>query len=179
METSNDLEEKKENEKWKGEIKPYSSELQKDFFLFCKKMWPQLGRPWDPEKFQKDLLDIPGIYQKDGGNFWIARTEEEIVGCAGLKALNPEMAEFVRFYVLAENRGQKIGAELLHTALHAAMQGNFKQVVLDTDSKKSVRAIEVFTSVGFKEIPPYKETPFSDLFFGLDLKNFICPFCKS
>lgn len=179
MEISNDLEEKKENERWKGEIISFTPEFQRKFFLFCEKMWPQLGRPWDPEKFQKDLLDIPGIYQKDGGNFWIARTEEEIEGCAGLKALNSERAEFVRFYVLAEKRGQKIGAELLHTALHAAMEGNFKQVVLDTDSKKSLKAIELFSSIGFKEIPPYKETPFSDLFLGLDLDNFTCPFCKS
>jgi len=160
------------------QITEYSPENKNKFYVFCEKMWIQLGRPWDPTEYQKDLLDITKNYQTNGGNFWLAWYKGSIVGCSGLKALNINDSEFVRFYVLSEYRGRKIGAGLIHTAIHYSLENNFKRFLIDTDSKKSTRAIEIFKNIGFVEIKPYKNTPFSDFFMNLNLQKFKCEFCN-
>jgi|GEM_PF-6779503 len=73
--------------------------------------------------------------------------------------------------------GKKIGRELLHTAMHYDRYNKIESVVLDTDSKKALKAIELFKAAGFLPISPYKETPHSDLFMKVDMENYECPFC--
>ncbi len=79
--------------------------------------------------------------------------------------------------MLSEYRGKKIGAGLIHTSIHYALENNFKRFLIDTDSKKSTRPIEIFTNICFVEIEPYKNTPFSDFFMNLDLQKLKCKFC--
>ncbi len=51
------------------QIKECVAENKDQFYIFCEKMWMQLGRPWNPTKYQKNLLDISKDYQSNGGNF--------------------------------------------------------------------------------------------------------------
>jgi|GEM_PF-5625167 len=83
----NNLEEEREISLWPGEIAPYSESQKKEANVFFQKMWGQLGREWNPKKLQTDLVDIPASYQKEGGNFWLAQQDKEVVGCIGLKPL--------------------------------------------------------------------------------------------
>ncbi len=172
---------------WTGEIVTYLPEFQDDLYRFGKTMWERdLGRTWNPPERQKDLIDVEESYQRDGGEFWVAKAEDGgIVGCAGLKPYeDKDSLEFARYYVLSDMQGKKIGKGLIHKAIHYAVDKGRKSIVLDTNSEKSKDAIRIFEFAGFKEIPPYKtinasqnQAP-SNLFMKLDLTDYECPFCK-
>ena len=44
------------------------------------------------EADQPDLTDIPGFYQSGTGGFWVARSNEGVVGTVGLKDIGPRQA---------------------------------------------------------------------------------------
>ncbi|MBI5589122.1 MAG: GNAT family N-acetyltransferase [Deltaproteobacteria bacterium] len=54
---------------------------------------------------QSDLLDIPGFYQKDSSNFWVALHGSEVVGTIALLDIGNGQVALRKMFVKAKFRG--------------------------------------------------------------------------
>lgn len=56
---------------------------------------------------QPDLLHIKRCYQQNGGEFWIALSDGNVIGTIGLMAKEQQCAILKKFFVKKEFRSQK------------------------------------------------------------------------
>jgi GNAT superfamily N-acetyltransferase len=61
------------------------------------------------EADQPDLTNIPGFYQARTGGFWVARSNDEVVGTVGLKDIGLRQAALRKMFVAAPFRGREFG----------------------------------------------------------------------
>lgn len=107
---------------------------------------------------QPDLLDIYNSYEKDGGEFWIAIDNDEVIGTVAL--MNKENGNSVlkKFFVRQDWRSKKIGYELYKHLLDFAQKNNIKKILLDTPSVAQA-SHKFYERAGFKKITK-NELPF-------------------
>ncbi|MCC8014290.1 MAG: GNAT family N-acetyltransferase [Eubacterium sp.] len=100
---------------------------------------------------QPDLLDIPLFYEKNGGGFWIAVENNEVIGTFAFMNYGNGNAVLKKFFVRADWRNKKIGLALYETVISYLKENNYKQALLDTPAvaKTSHRFYE---KAGFKRI---------------------------
>lgn len=150
------------------EFKPkYAQEIY-DFVMDIKAN--ELG--W--EKDAVDLHDIPNIYLKNSGNFWIATDKDKIVGTIALKDMNDHQGYLKRMYVSSEYRGTGLAQNMLQILLDHAKNHGFEEIYLATTfGEKIKRAIAFYEKSGFKRVPSLPEN-FSDdddtHFYRLEIK---------
>lgn len=120
---------------------------------------------------QPDLLNIIGEYIDKGGNFWIAKEEEKLIGSIGLMPYNTEIAILKKFFVYENYQGAPyhIGRKLYNALLAFAKQRKFQTILLDTPHNTE-RAHKFYEKAGFQKINeedlpiqfshPYKECDF-------------------
>ncbi|XP_078530699.1 putative N-acetyltransferase camello isoform X2 [Lissotriton helveticus] len=104
---------------------------------------------------KEDLLDIQESYMKrEGACFWVAESEEEIVGMVA--AQPPQIPngentlELRRMSVGSKCRGQGIGKALCRTVIGFARERGCTAVILDT-SVVQYAAHKLYESVGFQK----------------------------
>jgi putative acetyltransferase len=119
-----------------------------------------LGFDLSFQHFEKELSNIQIQYYKPEGALIIAQTDQQYVGCTGIRRLDAETAELKRMYVQPAYRGHQIGAELLRRAILAASHLQYKRIRLDTVETMK-EAQQLYRSFGFYEIPPYRYNPVS------------------
>lgn len=102
---------------------------------------------------QPDLLDIYRSYQKDGGEFWIALSDDKVIGTIGLMISEKHCAVLKKFFVKKEFRSQKVGSALYSELLKFANNAGVRQIVLDTPSVARV-SHKFYEKVGFCRIEP-------------------------
>ena len=68
---------------------------------------------------QPDLQDIAGFYQRGSGNFWVAVSEDEVVGTVALLDIGNHQGALRKMFVHASYRGpgHGVSARLLDTLL--------------------------------------------------------------
>lgn len=103
----------------------------------------------------QDLAALPQPFLPPRGLLVLARTDAEPLGCAGLLALDPEIAEIKRMYVRPSARGRGLGTTLLSAVLDRAAALGFRRVRLDTAPELQV-ARALYQRHGFTPIPPYR-----------------------
>lgn len=81
---------------------------------------------------QPDLLDIPQYYEKNGGGFWIAVDEGNVIGTLAFMNYGNGNAVLKKFFVRADWRNKKLGLKLYETVLDFLKKNDYKQVLLDT-----------------------------------------------
>ena len=104
---------------------------------------------------QPDLRDIPGFYQRDAGEFWLARTGERVVGSIALLDIGEGLGALRKMFVAADCRGAEAGiAQRLLAALldHARRQG-LRAVYLGT-TDKFLAAHRFYEKHGFELVAP-------------------------
>jgi putative acetyltransferase len=80
-------------------------------------------------KDQPDLFTIPEFYQHGGGNFWLAKHNEEVVGTIALIDCGEGVGTIRKMFVKKEFRGkehniaQKLFEKLEHAAKGSTMTG--------------------------------------------------------
>jgi N-acetylglutamate synthase-like GNAT family acetyltransferase len=102
---------------------------------------------------QPDLQDIPGFYQQGAGNFWVALSENEVVGTVALVDLGNHQGALRKMFVHASYRGPKHGvsARLLDTLLEWSRARDVKEVYLGT-TEKFLAAHRFYERNGFQQI---------------------------
>lgn len=81
---------------------------------------------------QPDLLDIHRNYQQPGGEFWIALSDDRVIGTIGLMLRENHCAILKKFFVEKTFRSQKVGLSLYNELLKYAISKEVQHIILDT-----------------------------------------------
>ncbi|ALZ75284.1 GNAT family N-acetyltransferase [Rheinheimera sp. F8] len=102
---------------------------------------------------QPDLLDIPGFYQRNCGNFWVAIHGEHVVGTIGLLDIGNQQAALRKMFVAAAYRGaeQGVAKQLLDELLVWSAKQGIADILLGT-TDKFVAAHRFYEKNGFAEV---------------------------
>lgn len=102
---------------------------------------------------QPDLLNIAGEYIEKGGNFWIAKENEKLIGSIGIMSYNTEIAILKKFFVYENYQGEPyhIGRRLYNELLAFAKKKTFKTILLDTP-RNTERAHKFYEKAGFQKV---------------------------
>jgi putative acetyltransferase len=107
------------------------------------------------QSFADELAGLPAPYQPPDGALFLAWRGAVPLGTAGVKRLEPAVAEIKRLFVVPEARGQRIGLALLHRALDEVRRLGYPTVRLDSHRRSMGPAIALYRGLGFREIAPY------------------------
>ena len=119
--------------------------------------------------FDQELAELPGDYAAPAGRLLLAADGATAVGCVALRRISDDVCEMKRLYVRPGFQGRKHGLSLVQAILHEARAIGYRRMRLDTLPSMK-QAVALYRSLGFKEIPPYRNNPVCGaLFFELDL----------
>ena len=122
------------------------------------------------QNFEQELANLPGDYAPPQGRLLLAREFDQLLGCIALRAVGPTTCEMKRLFVRPEYRDRRLGRVLVEAIIEEARKIGYTHMRLDTIRGKMDRAIALYHSIGFIEIPPYYNTPVdTTTFMELDL----------
>lgn len=120
---------------------------------------------------QPDMLNITHEYIDKGGNFWIAKDNEKLIGSIGIMPYSDKIAVLKKFFVYEDYQGNPhhMSRRLYAHLLSFAKEKNFKTILLDTPYNTE-RAHKFYEKAGFIKVTedmlpikfnhPYKECDF-------------------
>ncbi len=117
-----------------------------------------LGVDLSFQDFEKELTTLPGDYAPPSGQLYLALEIVEPSGCVGFRKISGEICELKRLYVRPLFRGKGVGRRLVLEAVKDARRISYQRMRLDTLPSMK-RAQELYLSMGFKPIPPYRANP--------------------
>ncbi|MGO9560945.1 MAG: GNAT family N-acetyltransferase [Acidimicrobiales bacterium] len=112
----------------------------------------------DFQDFEGELAELREIFAPPGGAAFLAYDDLAPVGCVGVRRWSDGVAELKRMYVRPQGRGRGLGRGLCVASISAARDLGYSSIRLDTVAELTV-AGEIYTSLGFVLIPPYRENP--------------------
>ncbi len=116
------------------------------------------------QDIDNELQSFPHNYDDPDAAFLIAKHENIICGCVGLKKIDTNICEMKRLYVRDEYKGHGIGKELIKRILEEAKNKGYKKMRLDT-LKEMKKAQELYRQFSFYEIEPYVYNPIEGTVF--------------
>jgi GNAT superfamily N-acetyltransferase len=120
--------------------------------------------------FEDELKNLPGKYSAPDGRLYLARVGNAIAGCIALRPLDSNACEMKRLFVKQNFRGLNIGRLLIERVIDDAREIGYATMRLDTFPPKMGKAVQLYESYGFHEIPAYYNNPNEGvLFMELDL----------
>lgn len=120
--------------------------------------------------FEAELNGLPGKYAPPSGRLFLAAVNEQPAGCIALRKLEDGICEMKRLFLREDFRGIKLGNLLIEKLIDEARLEGYKKMRLDTLPGKMAKAVSLYESHGFRQIPAYYHNPYGDTFFmELDL----------
>ena len=103
---------------------------------------------------QPDLADIPGFYQTRKGNFWIALSNDRVVGTISLLDIGNNQVALRKMFVDSEYRGSRFGIahKLLESTFNWCRSESISEIYLGTTAK-FLAAHRFYEKNGFAQIP--------------------------
>ena len=95
----------------------------------------------------------------------LAAVEQEIAGCIALREIEEGICEMKRLFVRSNFRGSGVGARLVEKLIEEAQKIGYKKMRLDTYPPKMQKAVSLYESSGFKEIPAYYHNPYGETLY--------------
>ena len=117
-----------------------------------------LGIDLSFQDFDREVEELPGAYAPPEGRVILAAQEDRIVGFVALRKFSNGICEVKRLYVRPEYRGTGIGRGLATAVIKEARKCGYQRMRLDTLAWMH-EAIELYRSLGFKEIGAYRHNP--------------------
>jgi putative acetyltransferase len=108
--------------------------------------------------FDEELASLPGAYAAPTGALLLARFDGDPAGCSALRRIDESAGELKRLYVRPAHRGLGLGRSLAEAAIVVARELGYPCLRLDTTPEMGA-AQELYRSLGFREIEPYRENP--------------------
>lgn len=96
----------------------------------------------------------PGDSTGPNGRFLIACQSGQPVGCAALRRVGEDVAEFKRLYVVPDFRGRGISRELLTALERTAHDMGFRRVLAETGLRQP-QSLRLLKSSGYARIENY------------------------
>ncbi len=123
----------------------------------------------DQDQIDAIIEKLPDPYVPPFGGLWVAWNGNDAVGCVALQSISPDTGEVKRMYVKPASRGEGIARRLAHRVIEEARIRGFSKLRLGTLATM-VPAQNLYASLGFLPVPPYRAIEFGDtLFYELDL----------
>ena len=123
--------------------------------------------------YKNSLRELVAELSPPNGRLLLASFDRQLVGCAGLRRLSPEIGEIKRVYVRPAFRGKGLGKALIEAVIAAARLIGYRKLRLETASFME-GAQALYRSLGFDLIEPYREVPRElkvlEVFMELNLK---------
>jgi GNAT superfamily N-acetyltransferase len=116
------------------------------------------------QNFDLELNRLPLNYTEPSGCLLLAFYDDKLAGCVGLRKLKNDICEMKRLYVRPEFRRKKIGLALSKAVINKAKEIGYIYMRLDTLPFMK-EAITLYSSLGFKEITPYRYNPIDNAKF--------------
>ena len=110
------------------------------------------------QNFDQELDDFPGQYSPPMGRLFLALSENQPIGCVGLRSFEKGVCEMKRLYVRSDFRGRKAGRLLAEATIKAGIVIGYEIMRLDTLPSME-RANILYKSLGFRQIEPYRHNP--------------------
>lgn len=121
------------------------------------------------ENMRTDAMRLPGPYVAPLGAIWLARSNDEAVGCVALRPLSDGTGEVKRMYVDSAWRGKGVGRALLETLIAHARALGYHHLRLGTLGDMSA-ARSLYRSLGFTPIERYRADEMVDTeFYELEI----------
>jgi N-acetylglutamate synthase-like GNAT family acetyltransferase len=102
---------------------------------------------------QPDLLQIESFYQKGSGNFWVARSEDQLVGTIALLDIGNNQGALRKMFVAKGFRGKEfgVGQKLIDHLIAWVKQKGVQEIYLGT-TEKFLAAQRFYEKNGFLEV---------------------------
>lgn len=117
-----------------------------------------LGVNLDYQGFEEEVRELPGKYSAPAGTLLLAFSDDEVVGCVGVRPIDDETAEMKRLFVRPSGRGMGLGRTLAEAAIRFATATGYARMRLDTLPQME-RAQDLYRSLGFMPIEAYRFSP--------------------
>ncbi|MDR2651526.1 MAG: GNAT family N-acetyltransferase [Prevotellaceae bacterium] len=108
-----------------------------------------------------ELTNFPQKYKEPDGTFIIAKDNDNVVGCVGLKKLDENICEMKRLFVNDKYKCKGIGKKLVEIIIEEAKYKNYSKMRLDTLKTMEI-ALKIYYETDFYEIEPYYNNPHCD-----------------
>lgn len=106
------------------------------------------------QRFNDEVATLPTFYEA----MFVARWNGDTAGCVALRRIDERTCEMKRLYVRPSFRGRAIGRALAEHVIAEARRHGYAKMRLDTLPTMDT-AIELYRSLGFEEIEPYRFNP--------------------
>jgi putative acetyltransferase len=124
------------------------------------------------QNFSQELAQLPGDYGPPAGRLLLVSEDDQLAGCIALRKLGPCACEMKRLFLRPSFRGSGLGRILVDAVIQEARNIGYTRLRLETLPGKMDRAIALYHSLGFTEIPPYNENPVeATTFMELNLES--------
>ena len=114
---------------------------------------------------EDELANLPGKYALPEGRLLLVNIDGQLAGCIAMRKLDDDICEMKRLFVRDQFRGQKLGVQLLERVIAEARDEGYRKMRLDTYPLKMGKAVDLYRSYGFVEIPAYYDDPHEDIIF--------------
>lgn len=112
------------------------------------------------EDFDREVVGKPEKYILDpGGHIFFAAENDVVLGTVALLKRGNGSFELTKMAVLPNQRGRKIGQQLMQHCIDFAKQQSFKQLFLYSNTILK-NAIYIYRKYGFIEIPVEADSPY-------------------
>ena len=115
--------------------------------------------------FEAELAALPGKYAPPDGRLLLAYSDDKLAGCIAMRKLEEGVCEMKRLFVRDEFRGHKVGIALIEHLIADAREIGYAKMRLDTHPPKMGKAVSLYESHGFAEIPAYYYNPHEGVLF--------------
>jgi ribosomal protein S18 acetylase RimI-like enzyme len=128
-----------------------------------------LGVDLSFQRFEDEVVALPGKYATPNGRLLLAWHGEQAVGCIALRRVDPAVCEMKRLYVRPQARGESLGRRLVLRLCEEARLAGYARICLDTLASMA-SAQKLYETLGFRPIVPYVYNPLPGTkFLGLEL----------
>lgn len=112
------------------------------------------------EDFDREVLSKPDSYiLSPGGHIFFAIEDEEVIGTVALLKRGEGIFELTKMAVAPNQRGKKVGQQLMQYCLTFAKENNFKKLFLYSNTLLE-NAIYIYRKYGFVEVAVEKDSPY-------------------
>ncbi|MEH6536084.1 MAG: GNAT family N-acetyltransferase [Psychroserpens sp.] len=150
------------------EIILFDSRYAKDFYALNIE-W--LKTYFYVEPYDEEVLSKPETYIiNKGGHIFFVKGNNAILGTVALMPTDdPLVFELTKMAVLPNQRGQKIGQQLLQYCIDFAKENKFEALMLYS-ARKLENAIYIYKKYGFVELPLEVDGPYKRGDIKMELK---------